>query len=344
MARTTKKGGQKIMTDQAFQFLKSYINNASPTGFESGGQKLWLEYVKPYVDTHITDPYGSAAGIINPSEKFKVVIEAHADEISWFVNYITADGLIYLKRNGGVDHQVAPGKRVIVHGRKGPVKAVFGWPAIHTRYAMPDAKEPSPRVDNLFLDCGARSKKEVESTGIHVGAVATYEDGFEELAYGYYIGRAMDNRIGGFMIAEVARLLKQNKGDVFAVGYVTYLVLDVKESVKYRASYVFLDGASLQKREIDSLKEVIVKKANSGVPWAKLSDEYTMDGNNTQGDTGWFFGEYQVPKELQDAVSKHKKDEIFFVEVPERQWYYIVKKTYDDDLQKDVVVLRANGR
>ena len=68
MARTTKKGGQKIMTDQAFQFLKSYINNASPTGFESGGQKLWLEYVKPYVDTHITDPYGSAAGIINPSE------------------------------------------------------------------------------------------------------------------------------------------------------------------------------------------------------------------------------------------------------------------------------------
>ena len=140
------------------------------------------------------------------------------------------------------------------------------------------------------------------------------------------------------------RLLKQNKGDVFAVGYVTYLVLDVKESVKYRASYVFLDGASLQKREVDSLKEVIVKKANSGIPWAKLSDDYTMDGNTTQGDTGWFFGEYQVPKELQDAVSKHKKDEIFFVEVPERQWYYIVKKTYDDDLQKDVVVLRANGR
>ena len=140
------------------------------------------------------------------------------------------------------------------------------------------------------------------------------------------------------------RLLKQNKGDVFAVGYVTYLVLDVKESVKYRASYVFLDGASLSKREIDSLKDVIVKKANQGVPFTKLSDEYTMDGNTTQGDTGWFFGEYQVPKELQDAVSKHKKDEIFFVEVPERQWYYIVKKTYDDDLQKDIVVLRANGR
>jgi putative aminopeptidase FrvX len=71
---------------------------------------------------------------------FKVVIEAHADEISWFVNYINDQGLIYLKRNGGVDHQVAPAKRVWIHGKKGPVKAVFGWPAIHTRLGNPEAE------------------------------------------------------------------------------------------------------------------------------------------------------------------------------------------------------------
>jgi putative aminopeptidase FrvX len=88
-----------------------------------------------------------------------VVIEAHADEISWFVNYINDQGLIYLKRNGGVDHQVAPAKRVWIHGKKGPVKAVFGWPAIHTRLGNPEQKEPQPKVDNLCLDCGARKKK-----------------------------------------------------------------------------------------------------------------------------------------------------------------------------------------
>src|SRR5690606_16307734 len=103
-----------------------------------------------------------------------------------------------------------PGKRVIIHGKKGAVKAVFGWPAIHTRIGAGE-KETHPKVDNLFLDCGARNKKEVEALGIHIGAVATYEEGFDELAYDYYIGRAMDNRIGGFMIAEVARLLKENK-------------------------------------------------------------------------------------------------------------------------------------
>ena len=105
------KAPKSILSDKALTFLRSYINNASPVGFETWGQKLWLEYIKPYVDTFYVDPYGTAVGIINEDAPFKVVIEAHADEISWFVNYVTAEGLIYLKRNGGVDHQTAPASR-----------------------------------------------------------------------------------------------------------------------------------------------------------------------------------------------------------------------------------------
>src|SRR5580765_4763958 len=176
MAKTAQKK-KTILTDQSFTFLKNYINNASPVGFETWGQKLWLEYLKPYVDTSYVDPYGTAVGIINPDNAFKVVIEAHADEISWFVNYVNPEGLMYLKRNGGVDHQIAPAMRVFIHGKKGPVKAVFGWPAIHTRHAGSEPKEPQPKPDNLFLDCGARSKKETEALGIHIGAVVTYQDG-----------------------------------------------------------------------------------------------------------------------------------------------------------------------
>jgi len=140
------------------------------------------------------------------------------------------------------------------------------------------------------------------------------------------------------------RLLKQNKGDVFSVGYVTYKVVEATETVNYRCSYIFLDGGSLTKSEIDELKKVILKKHSDGASWEKLSDEYTMDGNTTQGDTGWFFGEEMVPKELQDAVKSHKLNEIFYVDVPERQWNYIVKKTFDDQIKKDITVLRANGR
>ncbi|MFN5375881.1 MAG: M42 family metallopeptidase [Chitinophagaceae bacterium] len=234
MARAVKTSSAKqMLANDSYSFLKNYINTPSPTGFESGGQKVWLNYIKPFVDEIMTDPYGTAVGIINPQEKFKVVIEAHADEISWFVNYISESGLIYLKRNGGVDHQIAPGKRVFIHGKKGPVKAVFGWPAIHTRIGGGDRKDPQPAVDNLFLDCGAKNRKQVESLGIHIGAVATYEEGYDELAYDYLIGRAFDNRIGGFMIAEVARLLKANKKKL---PFGLYVVNAVQEEIGLRGA------------------------------------------------------------------------------------------------------------
>jgi len=231
MAKSLK--AKKLLSDHSYAFLKEYINTPSPTGFESGGQKLWLKYIQQHVDETMTDPYGSVAGIINPKEKFKVVIEAHADEISWFVNYISDNGLIYLKRNGGVDHQIAPGKRVLIHGKKGPVKAVFGWPAIHTRIGGGERKDPQPAVENLFLDCGGKNRKEVESLGIHIGAVATYEEGFDELAYNYLIGRAMDNRIGGFMIAEVAKMIKANK---VKLPYSLYVVNAVQEEIGLRGA------------------------------------------------------------------------------------------------------------
>ncbi len=150
--RKTKKAPAKksLITEHAFNFLKSYMNNASAVGFETNGQKLWLEYLKPYVDSQFTDPYGSAVGVINPDHKFKVVIEAHADEISWFVNYVSPEGLLYLKRNGGVDHQIAPGQRVFIHGKKEIVKAVFGWPAIHTRLSNPDRKNRNRKLIIYF--------------------------------------------------------------------------------------------------------------------------------------------------------------------------------------------------
>jgi parvulin-like peptidyl-prolyl isomerase len=138
--------------------------------------------------------------------------------------------------------------------------------------------------------------------------------------------------------------LRQKKGDIFSVGYVTYKVIEGTETVNYRANYIFLDGSSLSASQVDSLKKLIVQKASAGASFDQLSDQYTMDGNTTHGDTGWFFGEEMMPKEFQEAVSKHKLGDIFFVDVADKQWHYIVKKTYEDQVKKDITVLRANGR
>lgn len=227
-AKTIK--AKPVVTEKSLAFLEKYINNAAPTGFESPGQQLWLDYIRPYVDEYIVDTYGTVVGVINPKAAYKVVVEAHADEISWFVHYITNDGFIYLRRNGGSDHMIAPSMRVNIHTPKGIVKGVFGWPAIHVRDA---AKEETPSMKNIFLEVGATTKDEVEKMGIHIGCVCTFEDEFITLNNRYYLGRALDNRVGGFMIAEVARMLKENK-DKLPFG--VYFTNSVQEEVGLRGA------------------------------------------------------------------------------------------------------------
>lgn len=225
------------MKKSALDFMRSYLNAYSPTGFEVEGQKIWMDYLKPYVDGFITDTYGSAVGVINPGKEYKVVVEAHADEISWFVSYINSDGFIYVKRNGGSDHQIAPAKRVKIFGDKGEVKGVFGWPAIHTR--KNGAKEETPSLTNIFIDVGAKNDKEVREMGIRVGCVLAFEDGFTTLNEDrWYCGRALDNRIGGFMIAQVARMLKEKKIDL---PFTLYIVNAVQEEVGLRGAQMIAE-------------------------------------------------------------------------------------------------------
>jgi putative aminopeptidase FrvX len=219
-----------LLRKESLKFLENYLNNASPTGYEWGGQKLWMNYLRPYVDEFITDAYGTAVGVINPGAPYRVVIEGHADEISWYVNYISDNGLIYVIRNGGSDHQIAPSKLVDIHTKKGIVKGVFGWPAIHTRKA---GKEETPKLDNIFIDIGAADKKEVEKMGVHVGCVITYPDTFHIMNKDKFVCRALDNRMGGFMIAEVARLLHKNKKKL---PFGLYITNSVQEEIGLRGA------------------------------------------------------------------------------------------------------------
>ena len=220
----------KILNQKSIDFLEKYLNNSSPTGYEANGQKMWMDYLKPYVDDFITDVYGTAVGVINPEAYYKVVIEGHSDEISWYVNYITDNGLIYVIRNGGSDHQIAPSKWVNIHTKKGVVKGVFGWPAIHTRKT---GKEEIPKLDNIFIDIGAKDKKQVTKMGVHVGCVITYPDTFQILNNNKFVCRAIDNRAGGFMIAEVARLIKENK---VKLPFGLYITNSVQEEVGLRGA------------------------------------------------------------------------------------------------------------
>ena len=175
------------------------------------------------------------AAWLRKNSNINVVVEGHADEIAWYVNYIDDKGFIYVIRNGGSDHQIAPSKIVNIHTKKGIVKGVFGWPAIHTRNK---AKEEAPKPNNIFIDCGCKSKEEVEDLGVHVGCVITYPDEFHILNEDKFVCRALDNRMGGFMIAEVARLLKENKK---TLPFGLYITNAVQEEIGLRGAQMITE-------------------------------------------------------------------------------------------------------
>ena len=224
-----------LFDEKSMAFLTEYLANAAPSGFEAPGQKLWLDFLRPSLDDYIVDTYGSVAGVINPGASYKVVIEAHADEIAWFVNHISDDGFIYVKKIGGADHQIPPSKRAYVHTKEGRVPVVFGWPAIHSRIGQEEAQ---PTTKNLFVDAGCADHGEVEALGVHVGCPITFADELQVLNNRYLAARALDNRIGGFMIAQVAHLLNQEGHNL---PFTLYVVNSVQEEVGQRGAQMMAE-------------------------------------------------------------------------------------------------------
>jgi len=210
------------MNSEAKQFLFRLLDTPSPTGFESQGQKVWMDYVGRFADCLKNDTYGNAwATLAGNESSARIMLEAHADEIGFMIQNITDEGFLYVTRIGGSDRAIARGKRVRILGENGPVLGVIGNIAIHLRDKESDKV---PEIHELCLDIGAKSKSEVENRGIRVGHPAVYVESAEEIVPGRIVGRAIDNRIGGFILAQVLANLSLERarpvGTIFAVNAV----------------------------------------------------------------------------------------------------------------------------
>ena len=160
-----------------------------------------MDYVGPFADSLENDAYGNAwATVVGNGSSARIMLEAHADEIGFMIQNISEEGFLYVTRIGGSDRAIARGKRLTILGDKGPVHAAIGNTAIHLREKENDK---IPEIHELYLDVGANSKEEAERRGIRVGHPAIYADTAEELVHDRIIGRAIDNRIGGFILSQV---------------------------------------------------------------------------------------------------------------------------------------------
>jgi putative aminopeptidase FrvX len=214
------------MNSEAKEFLFRLLNAPSPAGFETEGQRTWMNYVRSFADALENDAYGNTwATLPGNGSSARIMLEAHADEIGFMIQRIAEEGFLYVVRIGGTDRAIARSKRLTILGDKGPVTAVIGNTAIHLRDKEDDK---IPEVHELCLDIGANSKAEVEARGIRVGHPAIYADTAEELVPGRIIGRAIDNRIGGFILSQV---LANLTADAFRPAATLFAVNAVQEEL-----------------------------------------------------------------------------------------------------------------
>lgn len=199
-------------------FLFELLRTPSPTGFEIAGQRVWTKYVAQFADSVENDAYGTAwATLKGKSKKPKrVMIEAHADEIGFIIKHITKEGWLRLDRVGGSDTATARGRKLDILGDKRTVRGIIGNTAIHLRKDTL-ADEKAPKIHELYVDVGASSDKEVAALGLRVGHPAVYSDGAEEFGKDRVCGRALDNRLGGFIIAQVLARLSKNRANATVI-------------------------------------------------------------------------------------------------------------------------------
>ncbi|HET6527922.1 MAG TPA: M42 family metallopeptidase [Balneolaceae bacterium] len=202
-----------MIDSSAQDFLEELLVTPSPTGFGSAGQKVWKDYISEFADDVEADAYGSAYAKLNTSfDVVTVMLEAHCDEIGMIVQYITDDGFIYINKLGGSDSTIARAKRVNIHTRNGIVSGVTGNTAIH----LQDKKNgggDQPAWKDIYVDVGASSREEALQL-VQVGDPITYADEYDFLSENIFTGRALDNRVGGFMIAQVLRKLNERRDEL----------------------------------------------------------------------------------------------------------------------------------
>ena len=198
------------MRAKSFEFLKALAEAPSPSGYEQPAQKIFRDYIQSSVDEVKTDVLGNTYGMIRGRGKTKltVMLAGHCDEVGFMVKYIDENGYVYFAAIGGVDNQILPGKRVWIHSRKGPLVGVVGRKPIHL--LDPKDREKAVQIHNLFIDFGARDRKEAEAS-VKIGDPITFAVGLEKILGDRVVSRGFDDKVGSFVVAEVLRRVGERK-------------------------------------------------------------------------------------------------------------------------------------
>jgi putative aminopeptidase FrvX len=212
---------------QDLDFLERLLDAPGPSGFETRPSKVWKEEARGFAERVWTDVHGNAYAAVGEARRPRVMLAGHVDEIGLQVTWIDKDGFLYFDGIGGWDPQVLVGQRVRLLGKEGEVAGVVGKKPIHLM--QPEERKKVSEIRDLWIDVGAASDEEVRELGIRVGDPCVIATGFQRLAGDRIVSRAIDNRVGAYVVLEALRLLAEDPAPV--AGCVA--VATVQEEIGY---------------------------------------------------------------------------------------------------------------
>ncbi len=208
-----------MFNKSSLKFLENLMNCSGPSGFELETAKLYREYLGGFADKVYTDVMGNTVGVINPEAEFKVMLAGHYDEIGFQAVYISDEGLIYFRANGGIDKLTIPGTEVEILTPAGRIPGIIGKKPIHL--TKEKDRGTAVELEDAWIDIGAETKEEAAKI-VAIGDPIAVRSNFKFMGKNRIMSKGMDDKIGAFVIAEALRELSKRKISigVYAVGTV----------------------------------------------------------------------------------------------------------------------------
>jgi endoglucanase len=203
-----KKNAKKNDLDNLSQLLEEFSNACGISGHEKRVRALLEAKLRPYVDEIRTDNMGNLIAT-RRGKGPRVMLAAHMDEIGFMVKYVDEQGYIYFSRSGGWFDQTLLNQRVVVHTAKCDLYGVIGSKAPHVM--KPEERKQVVEIRNMYIDIGAKDKKDVEGCGVEIGDTVTIDRNYQRLMNDLVSGKALDDRTGLVSLIETARILSKEK-------------------------------------------------------------------------------------------------------------------------------------
>jgi len=221
------------MSNYDWKLLEELCSIHAVSGREDRAVRFIKESVEPLADSVTVDRLGNVVARLEGSENpdHQIMLQAHMDELGLIIRGITPEGFLLIERIGGVPEKSLLGQRLDILTDQDQLVPAYVGPKSH-HITSKEEKFTVPAVHDMFLDAGFSSREEVEKAGIQVGDPATYHPNFHRIGNGLIISKALDNRVGIFVLLELLkRFHKDRPGSSLAFSFTVLEEFSIRGSL-----------------------------------------------------------------------------------------------------------------